>query len=473
MEKEKTPRRSTRTARRKPLPVLLAALLAVAVCLVLLAAYTARRLDNPNLSPRTAAEEAMAVSVWRQTRQPGPDDVPGLHAWQWPEPTEALASSGNEIAANLHAVSALLVDAQTGAVLLEKNADAPIPPASMTKLVAMYTAFRAIETGEISFDDLVDLPPQSWAKNIPAGSSLMFLGEGQIVTVRELLLGMAIVSGNDAAIALAYHTAGSVEAFIDRMNTEMERLGLTKTRFVEPSGLSEFNTTTAREFAAFSREYIFRYPDALKAFNSRTRFEYPMPWNLPQGRRESPVVQASTNRLLTTLDGCDGLKTGFIYESGYNLALTAQRASDRFISVTMGGPGNGSYEGNLLRNSDGTSLMEWAFTNFTTIRCSQAQRQAVTVWAGTEDSVYAIPAEPALLTAPRAIAAGTEPVSRILLNKAVRAPVFAGERLGTVEYLIDGTVCHTVPLIADRNSAASGLPRRLVDRVAEAFSELF
>ena len=221
----------------------------------------------------------------------------------------------------VHSGSAILIDAATGSILYEKNADAVIPPASMTKLVVMYVVFQEIATGRISLDDVVPLPPESWAVNAPPQSSLMFLAEGQIVTLRELLLGLAVASGNDAAMAVAHYVSGSVDAFVQRMNREMELLGLEKTRFVEPSGYSELNLTTPREFAAFARVYLSRYPESLENFHSQPSISYPQEHNLAEWHKgegkNQPIFQQSTNKLLGVLPGCDGLKTGFIYESGY------------------------------------------------------------------------------------------------------------------------------------------------------------
>jgi D-alanyl-D-alanine carboxypeptidase (penicillin-binding protein 5/6) len=143
----------------------------------------------------------------------------------------------------LYAKSAILVDTATGNILFEKNADAIIPPASMTKIALMYVVFQEIAAGNISLTDIVELPPESWWINAPPGSSLMFLEEGQIVTLEELLIGLSVASGNDAAIAVAYHVAGSVPEFCARMTQEMRKLGLQVTTFVEPSGYSEKNIT--------------------------------------------------------------------------------------------------------------------------------------------------------------------------------------------------------------------------------------
>lgn len=453
---------------RRAAGILAACFFLALVCLSAGACVSARtRVPSSGIATVTAAEETMAREAWRASGlapKPRWQDAPGLSPF-------ADSSADGSDAPRVNARSAILVDAATGSVLLEKNADEPIPPASMTKLVAMYATFRAMETGSITFDDVVALPPQSWAVNIPPGSSLMFLAEGQRVTVRELLEGMATVSGNDAAIALAHHVARSVDAFVRMMNSETSRLGLTGTSFVEPSGLSESNMTTSREFADFSRAYVTEYPEALKAFHSRTSLSYPMEWNLPAGSGERPVFQRATNRLLGILPGCDGLKTGFIYESGYNMTLTAERNGTRFISVTMGGPGNGSAEGNALRCEDGTALMEWAFANFRTVKGEPPSRMAVPVYGGSIRAVGAIPATGTSFTV-RTGSGDGKIDETIQLDPWLEAPVDAGDVIGEVTYSMGGKVLHEVPLVADRNAAEGSPARRAFDAVALMFARL-
>ena len=276
------------------------------------------------------------------------------------------------------AKAAILVDVSNGSVLYQKNADEIIPPASMTKLFSMYVVEEEIASGRFSYDQEIPLPPESWACNMPPHSSLMFLGKGQRVTMEELLLGLSICSGNDAAYALAYTVSGTMDAFVERMNLVAADLGLTNTHFVESSGYSELNQTTAREMAEFATIYLRRHPDSLRRFHSVLSFTYPKAKNLAPGDKPAaqdftqglpakitmPITQENTNPLLGKLDGCDGLKTGYIDESGYNLSLTAVRGETRFLSVTMGGPGNNAREGQAGRVHDGTELMEWAFANF-------------------------------------------------------------------------------------------------------------
>ena len=379
----------------------------------------------------------------------------------------------------VHSGSAILIDAATGSILYEKNADAVIPPASMTKLVVMYVVFQEIATGRISLDDVVPLPPESWAVNAPPQSSLMFLAEGQIVTLRELLLGLAVASGNDAAMAVAHYVSGSVDAFVQRMNREMELLGLEKTRFVEPSGYSELNLTTPREFAAFARVYLSRYPESLENFHSQPSISYPQEhnfaeWHKGEGKNQ-PIFQQSTNKLLGVLPGCDGLKTGFIYESGYNLSLTAQRGKTRFISITMKGPGTGSVEGNRYRVADGTTLMEWAFSCFATHFKQNIKPVSVPVLGGGKNKVSVVPAHTTPLTVPALFKeqspsmAASAITTQISIPAYVHAPLQTGDVVGKVTYVLGDVVLEEVPLIAVTSVEKGNGFKQLVDKLALKF----
>lgn len=379
----------------------------------------------------------------------------------------------------VHSGSAILIDAATGSILYEKNADAVIPPASMTKLVVMYVVFQEIATGRISLDDVVPLPPESWAVNAPPQSSLMFLAKGQIVTLRELLLGLAVASGNDAAMAVAHYVSGSVDAFVQRMNREMELLGLEKTRFVEPSGYSELNLTTPREFAAFARVYLSRYPESLENFHSQPSISYPQEHNLAEWHKgegkNQPIFQQSTNKLLGVLPGCDGLKTGFIYESGYNLSLTAQRGKTRFISITMKGPGTGSVEGNRYRVADGTTLMEWAFSCFATHFKQNIKPVSVPVLGGGKNKVSVVPAHTTPLTVPALFKeqspsmAASAITTQISIPAYVYAPLQTGDVVGKVTYVLGDVVLEEVPLIAVTSVEKGNGFKQLVDKLALKF----
>jgi D-alanyl-D-alanine carboxypeptidase (penicillin-binding protein 5/6) len=294
----------------------------------------------------------------------------------------------------LNARSAILIDAATGAVLFEKNADEPIPPASLTKLMTIHVAEKEAAERRISLDEPVSLPKQSWAVNQPPRSSLMFLGQGHIVSLNELFLGLAIPSGNDAAVAVALNFSPTIESFAKLMNREAATFGMKNTVFVEPSGISEKNITTARDFSLFCREYLRMYPENLEKYHSVQSFSYPKPSNLRQSmqKRVDTIVQNNHINLLYTFDGVDGLKTGYIDESGYNIALTAERDGTRFIAVILGVPAElGSRWGIRARDADGEALLMWGFDNFRTLRPQIPELPAARVWKGRTNRMPLMP----------------------------------------------------------------------------------
>ncbi len=284
---------------------------------------------------------------------------------------------------DLNAEAAILFDQESGRILYQKNADIATPPASMTKLFLIACVLEKIRRGEASLEQTVPLGPDSWASHAPPRSSLMFLGKGQIASLEDLLSGLSVASGNDAAAAIAGALYGSMEDFLDDANGLVKSLGLEKTFIAEPSGYSENNMTTPREMAAFCRVYIRRFPEALEKFHSIKKFEYPKEKNLPPeqiGRGPQDFSKGipdeiwtkfefeNTNKLIGVLEGCDGIKTGYIDESGYNLALSTKRGEQRFVSVTMRGSGKSRQEGDENRFLDGSALHEWAYKNFRAFR---------------------------------------------------------------------------------------------------------
>ena len=373
---------------------------------------------------------------------------------------------------DIWAKSAILIDVSNGYILYEKNPDTVIPPASMTKLFAMYVVEEEIASGRFSYDQQIPLPPESWACNMPPHSSLMFLGKDQQVTMEELLLGLSICSGNDAAYALAYTVSGTMEAFVEKMNQVAEELGLSHTHFVESSGYSELNQTTAREMAEFSAIYLRRHPDSLHRFHSVLDFTYPKAKNLAPGDKlraqdfsqglpqkiTMSITQENTNPLLGKLEGCDGLKTGYIDESGYNLALTAVRGQTRFLSVTMGGPGSNAREGQAGRVHDGTELMEWAFKNFADISLElKVHPYLVRSFNASEKMLRLIPAfREGSFTVPYVTGSNmSENLDAVRIE--VKLPDFCwgsvvqGQPYGSIVISIDDYILQEIPLVADRN----------------------
>jgi D-alanyl-D-alanine carboxypeptidase (penicillin-binding protein 5/6) len=305
----------------------------------------------------------------------------------------AFAQDPAADAPDLGSRAAVLLDAATGSLLYTKNKDEPVPPASLTKLMTIHIALSEAAAGRASLDEIVPLPRESWAINQPRRSSLMFLAAGQRVSLRELLLGLAVPSGNDAAVAVALRFAPTVEEFADRMNREARSLGMGHTRFTEPSGISEHNLTTAMDFALFCREYLRRYPETLREFHSVPEFAYPKPENVAESYRDRPgtIVQYNHNRLLRDTQGVDGLKTGYIDEAGYNIALTAERGGTRLIAVILGAPAEAG--GERVRDADGRDLLDWGFRHFKTLRTRFEPPPPPRIWKGKADWAELIPVD--------------------------------------------------------------------------------
>ena len=294
--------------------------------------------------------------------------------------------------------AAVMIDAETGALLYSKNPDEEISPASLTKLMTLHLVMREIEEGRASYDEIIPVTVESWAQSQPPRSSLMFLAPGQIVTLREIMVGLSVSSGNDAAVALALRLAPNMDIFARMMTEEARRMGLYVTRFTESSGISEYNITTAGEFAYFCRQYIRLHPYSLTDLHSVPVFSYPLAHNVPEIYRNNPrtITQENRNNLLKTFPGVDGMKTGYIDESGYNIALTAQREDTRFIAVILGTPAE---SGARIRDEDGTRLLSWAFENFKTVR-ADVYLEKERLWKGKENEVRLILGEGADFTSP-------------------------------------------------------------------------
>jgi len=363
----------------------------------------------------------------------------------------------------LAARSAILLEAVTGTVLYESHADDPVPPASLTKLMTVHLALQEIEEGRLEPSEVLVPGPDAWARNMPPRSSLMFLGPNQKLTVEQLLEGLVVDSGNDAAVEVADRVAGSVPAFVAMMNREAERLGYRTMRFVEPAGISASNVITAREYADFARRFISLHPDSLRELFSLREFTYPLEENLTGTNHEKPVTQSNRNILLGRYDGVDGLKTGYIDESGYNIAVTAERDGMRLISVILGVPDSGAVSGSILRATESARLLDYGYTTFTVVRPSYPPPEAARVWKGTVRSV-AVAAQPAPMVVVRKDRAAALSTA-VIQSLDVEAPVKAGEALGAVVVSLGGREIARFPLRATQGVQRGGLLRRALDSV--------
>lgn len=235
--------------------------------------------------------------------------------------------------------SAILIDTRDNRVLYEKNADNLIAPASITKVLSLYLIFEAIRDGRARLWDNVNVS----CRAASTGGSRMGLRAGDQVPLEEIIKGMAVVSGNDACVAAAEHFSGSVEQFVREMNIKARMLGMRNTVFMTPNGLpAKGQLTTARDISRLSLAYLHRFPESLN-IHSMCTYTY---------RTET---HRNANRLLGKCPGVDGLKTGFVCASGYNLAATAKRGDVRLLAVVMGAPSAGT------RASETEKLLEYGF----------------------------------------------------------------------------------------------------------------
>jgi D-alanyl-D-alanine carboxypeptidase (penicillin-binding protein 5/6) len=375
------------------------------------------------------------------------------------------------------------MDAETGALLYAKNPDEPIPPASLTKLMTIHIALKTAAAENISLDEPAELPRQSWAINQPPHSSLMFLSAGQRATTRELIMGLAVPSGNDAAVAVALRFAPSVETFVEQMNREARFMGLEKTRFVEPSGISEYNVTTAREFALFCREYLKLHPETLAEFHSVPEFAYPKAKNTAEQYQANSdtIVQQNHNRLLdngnpgtrnpNAVEGVDGLKTGYIDEAGYNIALTAARRETRFVAVILGAPPAAGRVRERIRDEDGKNLLNWGFNNFRTLRPVIPEQEPLRVWKGKTDYVTCVPGETLNFTAVSIRGEGL--CWKGEYDEPLTAPLPAGSRAGTIVLSDNFGELRRIPLVTAENIEPGGFFKRLFDSVSLFFRAIF
>jgi serine-type D-Ala-D-Ala carboxypeptidase (penicillin-binding protein 5/6) len=255
------------------------------------------------------------------------------------------------------------------------------------------------------------------------------------------------------------------------MNEEAGRLGYEVMHFVEPAGISPDNVITAREYVDFCRRFILLHPDTLRRYFSVREFTYPMPENLAEGNREKPITQSNRNELLKRFPGADGLKTGFIDESGYNIAATAEREGMRLIAVILGVPADGPVSGPVLRTRESEALLSYGFDTFVTARPSFPAPGPVHVWKGRSHSVALTTRVAPLVVVPRdrvkELSAAVEQKSDVF------APVRPGQALGTLVVSVGGDVIARFPLVAETGIDRGGALRRAADSTALFFRALF
>src|SRR3954447_20887273 len=354
------------------------------------------------------------------------------------------------------APTAILIEASSGSVLFEKNADELRAPSSMMKLMTAEVVFNAIKRGEIKPTDEYRVSENAWRKGgAPAGGSTMFAAIHSKISVDDLLHGAIIQSGNDACMVLAEGMAGSERAFAELMTKRARELGMTRSTFANSNGLPDpDNKMTVRELAMLARHIIRTYPEFYKLFGEKE-----FTWN--------KIRQQNRNPLLNSLEGADGLKTGYTKEGGYGMVGSAVQNGTRLIVVING------LEDPDDRASEAKKMLEWGFRNFET-RTLFAANQPVgyaKVFGGESRSVKLASPQPIKVMVPKN---GSEKlIARVIYNGPVRAPVPAGQSVGVVRVWRGANVAMEAPVYAAEAIATGSTMRRAIDGVSELVIGMF
>ncbi|MEQ4538441.1 MAG: D-alanyl-D-alanine carboxypeptidase family protein [Billgrantia sp.] len=364
-----------------------------------------------------------------------------------PTPTpQTMIPAPPQIAAK----SWILMDADSGRVLVEHNADERLPPASLTKLMTAYLVERELDRGNISLDDTVRVSENAWR----TGGSKMFIEVNTDVTIRDLLYGIIISSGNDASVAVAEHLAGGEAPFADLMNQHATRLGLHNTSFANATGLPHPEQySSARDMALLSQYIINDYPEHYAVYAEKY-FTY------------NDIRQPNRNRLLWRDPTVDGLKTGWTTEAGYGLVASAKRDGMRLISVVMGTSSEES------RAQETQKLLSYGFRYYETLKLYDqgAVLNSPRIWGGEKNELRVGVDRDVAMTLPRA--RNEELHARLDIRQDLTAPINLGDRVGTLEVRLGEEVVGEHPLVALETIEEGGLFKRLFDQVRRFFSNL-
>ena len=343
------------------------------------------------------------------------------------------ALAANESAPELSCPSAILMEKQTGTVLYDKDSRTKLSPASVTKVMTMLLVMEALDAGAVSQDDMVTVS----ANAAGMGGSQVYLKQGEQLSVGELLKCVAVVSGNDCAVALAEHLAGSESAFVGRMNERAAQLGMTDTTFLNCTGLpAPGHETSARDIALMSRELILNHPGIR---------EYTTVWM--DSIRGGEFGLTNTNRLIRFYAGATGLKTGSTDAALYCMSATAEREGMELIAVVMKAPTTAQ------RFADAQKLLDYGFANYALLELyPDSPLPTVEVRLGTSKQVQAVLERPCRLLVEKQ--ARGEVSTRVELCENVQAPVENGQILGYFEVSVGDEVQESIPI-----TAAEPVPR--------------
>lgn len=368
--------------------------------------------------------------------------TPGFAAAGQMTPTPAAA-----VAFTSKAKQAILMDADSGAVLYQHEADKLVPPASMSKLMTLAVVFRALKAGTLKPSDPITMSVNAWRTGgAPSGTSAMFVPVNETATVEEMLQGIAIQSGNDACIALAESMAGSEASFAEMMTAEARRIGLSRSTFRNSTGLFHpEHLMSMRELGQLARHIMLEYPDQFALFGQK-EFKY----------RKHRFI--NRNPLLFMDIGVTGMKTGFISEAGYGMVATATQEGRRLIAV-LGGLDNANE-----RRDETKRLLEWGFKSFGEFKLYDPGEVVgeARVWGGDRFYVPLTGKSGVAIVLPR-YPANQRLAAEIIYKGPLKAPIRKGDEVARLRVTSSSTATNEVPLYAAEDVAPAGVMRRGFD----------
>lgn len=335
---------------------------------------------------------------------------------------------------------AYLIDLSSGAVLLSKDADRRMPPASMAKMMTTEVAFELIDGGEVSLQKMCTVRPETWQKwHGPAAGSTMFLSPGEQVSVENLLHGIVTLSGNDASVVLAECLAGTEQAFAAQMNALAKKLGLANSHFGNSNGWPDEGVTyvTARDLGTLARASVERHPKLYKQFYGQPSFT----WGKTMGSGQA-ITQGNRNPLLGRVAGADGLKTGHTEEAGFGFTGSAEQNGRRLIMVVAG------LDSFNQRISESVRLMEWGFNAWQTkpLYAAGAAVGTAQVQMGGDDQVSLVAPRALAVTVPAGL--GGRHTLKIRYQGPIKAPIAKGQHVADLVVTTADTGEQVMPLVA-------------------------
>ncbi|CAL7964205.1 D-alanyl-D-alanine carboxypeptidase DacA [Gammaproteobacteria bacterium] len=367
------------------------------------------------------------------------------------KPTAAAVKMLGSIPAppDFDAKAYILIDANSGYIIAEKNADQHLAPASLTKIMTLYLIAQALGVGQTHLTDMVNVSKEAWRAGF--GGSRMFIKVGAVVSVQDLISGIATASGNDATVAIAEHLTGSEQGFVNLMNKTARKLGMDNTNFTDSNGLPNgYHYSTARDLSILSKAWIANFPEYYPWFKER--------WMTYNG-----IKQPNRNRLLWRDSSVDGFKTGHTDEAGYCLVVSAVRGGMRLISVILGA------KSDEARTKYSEALVNYGFRFFETRKLFVANTKLVAprVWLGKEKTASLGLKNDFYITLPAGQHSGLK--AKVDIGNNLKAPIIKGLTYGTLNITLDGKTIASQPLVALQNNQRANFIFAIYDYVLMLF----